>query len=186
MGARSYSRSKFFKRLKFGDGVYVEFMGNWDGVLDYLKTLPRDVLIAAQQAQARVAKRFAKEVKETILRGDVDGPKKKYRGYKDSRLLINTSTYVSSIRATKEGKTWYVGIEPGYMDKKGKIELRFLAEIHEFGNPARHIPARPVWFPTYRRLGGIHASRKPIWESMKKAVNKRKPKEIRITYGKLF
>lgn len=187
MGPRSVSRSKFFKRLKLGNGIDVEFLGNWDNVMNYLKTLPMDVMMAAQQAQATVAKNFAKEVKETILRGNVEGPPKRYSS-KDSRLLINTRTYVDSIRAYKKGKVWYVGVEPGYKDKKGKIELRFLAEIHEFGKrlPKGYIPPRPVWFPTYQRLGGIWATRRPIWDRMKKSVNRHKPREVKITYGKLF
>ena len=188
MGARSYSRSKFFKRLVLGDGIDIEFMGNWDNVLNYLRKLPMPVMMAAQQGQALVAKEFAKEVQNSILMGKVNGPQKKHKNH-DERLLIDTKLYVDSIRAYREGKIWKVGIQPGYMTNHksgGNIELRFLAQIHEFGNATRHIPARPVWFPTYQRLGGIHFGRKKVYDLMKKAVKKNKPKEVKISYAELF
>ena len=133
-------------------------------------------------------KRFAKEVCNSIRMGYVEGPSEKHYKSKDSRLLINTRLYLESIRAYKEGKIWRVGIQPGYktQHKGSNIELRSLAEIHEFGLRSRRIPARPVWFPTYQRLGGVHAFRKPIWDLMIKAVKRSKPKEVRISYGKLF
>lgn len=169
-----------------GGSMDFEFLGNWDGVLMYLKSLPKEAVDAAQKAQLIVTQEYIKRLKDNIINGYVYGPPKKYHSH-DSRLLINTSHYLDNISYWKKRKVYYIGIMPGIKSKNGNIELRFLASIHEFGNINRKIPARPVWIPTYNQIGGIHGPRKKIYRAIKAALLKHKPQEVNLLqYGKLF
>lgn len=134
----------------------MERFGNWGAISRLVKNIDRD-LIEARKISLRRFVLFAEGSAKKHLR-DQDLKWKplsaKYLVAKVKRggsgkILIDTSTYFRNITGYIKNETALVGIKREAKDKKGNV-LANIARVHEFGSPARNIPARPLWQPVLK------------------------------------
>jgi len=131
-------------------------------VKEWLPELQSKLLEAGNEELERSAQHFCDMVKLAIYSQAYKWKplteryiKWKKRKGRDTRILISTGEYVQSIEVSQsiEGNLEDVIYTVGLPDKihiASGLPIRQLAAIHEFGSPKARIPARPVWYPTWR------------------------------------
>lgn len=137
------------------DSINFQLIGNWAGVKASLEDLPENIKKSAYRGQRTAGEAFAKLVKGHILNNDL-GLAPKVRDNHDSRPLIDTRAYVSSISSFSSGGIYYVGVKPSLYEPVSKIPIHVLAIILEVGVYGV-IPPRPAWelsYEEYMKNGG--------------------------------
>lgn len=154
------------------------------------------ILIAAYEDAAN---RWGKKVVTTARRCiDTGTPPKgsgvswpplspKYAARWGGMIYYNTAQYYTSIGVHKEdvvlygtsrtSQRIYIGL-PNQVIKRtptgkpGKITLQKVASILENGTRSGKIPARPLWGPVYKSLGGKESLKRYIREAIKRQLSK--------------
>jgi hypothetical protein len=147
--------------------------GPWSKALMATKHLDKDLHNAFLRGQEKALKKVARAVKEHIERQDLPvltlNPKK--RSNNDPRTLIDTRSYIDSIKTWRENYTYYVGVKSGLIEPKSKAEITKVAYWLEKGT--RKMVARPVWGPTFRELGGTKYLEKVVNETIEQYLKRR-------------
>lgn len=144
----------------------VRKIGNWQRVHVMLATLDATVLLGFKAGQYSAAKKLKRAIRRNIREnGGVlhwEPLSVKYMEYKEelgfdpNRMLYMTGTYYWNITIWDNGLNYYVGVKKGIRNSftGGNITVGAIANILESGSAARNIPARPLWAPTFRMMGG--------------------------------
>lgn len=147
--------------------------GDWTKAMQLTKTLDKDLYEAFLRGQEQALKKVAKAVKEHILKQDLPSlylnPKKRPNG--DPRTLIDTRTYVESIKTWRQANEYYVGVKSGIINPRNRKEVAKIAFWLEYGT--RRITKRPVWGPTFRELGGTKFLHNITQESINRFLKRR-------------
>ena len=137
------------------DSINIQLVGNWKEIRSSLEVFPDHIKKSGIRGQRTAAEAFAKLVKNHILRDDLGLAPKVRDNSKDSRPLIDTQAYVTSISAFSEGGIYYVGVKPYLYEPRTKIPIHILAIILELGTDK--IVPRPAWnlsYEEFERKGG--------------------------------
>ena len=86
--------------------------------------------------------------------------KHKARQGLDTRILIAKMDYLKSIRVQRKDKNTFITGVPRKAIHYSGLTYEQLAAIHEYGSPARNIPARPHWRHTIKK----HIALQPKYE----------------------
>lgn len=175
------------KYTRIKDPIKVQLFGDWDGVLLRLNHLPREIKEAARYGQRKSAEKIVKIVKDAIERNDhaVPMPPKNYNS-KDSRPLVDSTTYVNAIKAWSKDRTYYAGVPLGTLSKNGRIELSYLAGILEHGNRNRNIQPRPHWAPAFTKFGGRRTAKRNVVMSIRRHLIKHDMPGFKLYFKDIF
>jgi hypothetical protein len=138
------------------------------------RMLDKDLHAAFMMGQEIALKRVAKAVKQHIERQDLpslSGSPKASRKGGDSRHLIDTGAYLSSIKTWRSNYTYYVGVKSGLIEPKSRKEITKVAYWLEHGT--KKIKARPVWGPTFKELGGTAALVEIVQQTIERFIKRR-------------
>lgn len=155
------------RRMKVGT-PHVELFGDWQKTKNLLSTIDATVLLGYKAGQLSAANKLKKAIRRNIR--DNGGSlgweplSVRYQEYKaelgfdPSRMLYMTGAYYWNITVWNNGINYYVGLKKGVNSRNyftgGNITLGQIANILEYGSDSRSIPARPLWHPTFRQIGG--------------------------------
>jgi len=145
-------------------------IGNWEKVKTMLATLDATVLAGFRAGQLSAAKKLKRAIRRNIREngGSLHWVplSEKYMEYKEelgfdpNRMLYMTGAYYWNITIWDNGFNYFVGVKKGVHTRNfftgGSITLGQIASILEHGSAARNIPARPLWAPTFRQMGGAN------------------------------
>lgn len=146
--------------------VTIKKFGDWEKVDKLLHNFDATVLAGFKAGQYSAAKKLKKAVKRNIREngGSLGWQPLSYKyqeykmelGFDPDRILYLTGTYYWNINIWSNGLTYYVGVKKGLRNHftGGNITVGQIANILEHGSATKNIPARPLWFPTYRQIGG--------------------------------
>ncbi len=131
--------------------------GDWNGLLRQLQGLPKQMTKHLREA-VQGAAFYVESVAVEHLR-DQDLPweplTERYlrwklkRGYSE-KILLRTGTYLRAIAVEEApgGLGAFVGVRRGVARDREGQDVVDIAGFHEQGT--RHLPARPLWEPTYQ------------------------------------
>ena len=122
--------------------INFQLVGNWAEIKSSLNQFPDHIKKSGLRGQRTAAEALAKMVKNHILNDDL-GLAPKFAENHDSRPLIDTEAYVTSIKAFSVGGIYYVGVQPYIYEPVSKIPIHILALILEVGT--KNIKPRPAW-----------------------------------------
>lgn len=140
----------------------IELFGDWELTRRMLLTLDDTLTAALHKANKEAAKRLRRTVRRNIresggsigwapLKPETKKLKKR-RGQDPDRILFATGLYYRSITIWNKGTNYYVGVKRGIRHRGMNKTVGEIARLHESGTS--HIPARPLWAPSYRQMGG--------------------------------
>lgn len=166
-------------------------MGDWDGVIDYLGKLGPKASRVVQRAQKEEAKKVIDKVIGHIRSQDLawlplsrDYQERKSLANRNN-IYLNTEVMIESMGVWKVGKTYFAGIKKGAAYKNrsrgsSKTTVDAVARWMEFGT--RHMPARPLWNPTFREVGGAYGIRNRIAKALYNDLKSTAHPAFTITY----
>lgn len=126
--------------------------GNWVGVKLALQNLPLQVRSSAVWGQQKVATKLVKIVKKHINSQDLGWvPRSAKSRSNDPRILVDSEAYYGSIKAWRTGDTYNAGVPANAFNARG-MRIADYAAMNEYG--ADNLPARPLWAPSFKELGG--------------------------------
>lgn len=141
----------------------VKPFGPWKKVMQELKHLDRDILESATQSQRTIAERLKKIVIGHLKNQDIPGwePLSPYTRPNDAdrKALIDTRTYIESIKTWRENFVYSVGVKRGIINPKNGIEVARIAYIHEYWSGVPGKPYRPLWSYSIKEMGGLKGMR---------------------------
>lgn len=142
-----------------GVNYEVEFIGDWTKMMAMLDGVPLCIQVGAIAGQESAANKLIKIVK-AMIRAEGYGH---WPSLSASTLekkagaggMYNwTGTYIQSIKKWRKAGKVYVGVERGVRHPKSRITIGQIANILEYGSSVRGIPSRPLWTPSFQKLGG--------------------------------
>lgn len=150
-------------------------VGPWVKTIQKLGSLPTDLKTSFAYSQEKALKKLVRIVKRRITNSEDLAPKLDPSKAEDSRPLIDTTAYLTSIKTWRQNYVVYAGVKRGLLEPKSKIEIARLAWMLEAGT--RRMQARPVWVPALEEMGGEVGIVKMFRDDFSKAL-KRKWGEI--------
>lgn len=149
-----------------GYKVEVELLGDWMRTRALINGLSSAVKAGTRAGQRSAANKLLRVIKRNIREngGSIGWPplsaryekSKLSRGGRSNNLLVMTGLYYRSIHTWNRGNNYYVGVKkrlkhPG---SKGRLTVAQIATVLEHGSESQKIPARPLWRPSFKQLGG--------------------------------
>ena len=132
--------------------IDVELTGNWAGVAVALNRLPLLVHGAAVWGQRKVCEDLVKRVKGHINKQDLHWVERASSyNPSDPRTLVDTEAYYGAIQAFKTGMTYHAGVKSQAFNANGSRIVDY-ANMNEYGGG--NLPARPLWEPSIKEMGG--------------------------------
>ncbi|MFH0989839.1 MAG: hypothetical protein V1799_07475 [bacterium] len=134
--------------------------GDWSQAKRYLALLPKFIKALQHNIAADVSEEYYQALVDHFKAQDLPlAPLSAwYKEWKvkrglDTRILIATGQMLDSIKKSpiKDGKA-FVGIKGGKRHRGSKLDIALIALMHEYGDPARNVPARPVYRLTAEEL----------------------------------
>lgn len=126
--------------------------GRWDLISDGFSGLDARVKSSAVWGQRKGAELIVKVAKAHINNQDLGWvPRSSTTESGDGRILVDTEAYYGAIKAWKEGSTYHAGVPTSATNGKG-TPIYIYAIAHEYG--LGRVPARPLWRPTLKEVGG--------------------------------
>lgn len=159
----------------------IELDGDWNKLGQLLRTLPLTIRKAATVGQRRFAEQYKKKILQTIHSNGAglswDPLQPSYKRFKTKHggnsgtMYQFFGVYVKSIKIKQKDHIISIGIHEGQIGKSmfGDLTVGQYANVLEHGSVARGIPARPLWSPVYRGMGGNKTLRSYIIKSIKTA-----------------
>lgn len=138
--------------------------GNWNNLAAKLGRLPRIVREAALAGEKKAAKKLVQIVKRHLNEQDLGWVERAEGSHSsDSRILVDTGMYLKSIQAWKPGNSnsYFIGVPKSKYNSKG-VRVADYAVYHEFG--FGRVPARPLWAPSFKEMGGAKGVQRIIME----------------------
>ena len=140
-------------------GAGIEFLGPWDETKRSLVELPRHLRNASKYATKEVAEEYYARLVGHIYNQDLPWfplgekyLKRKQSQFGNTEIYIRSSKLLDSIKVYSEGMTSSVGIKAGINHPFSKLKVYEIALQMEHGY--KKIPARPLWMPTFKKMGG--------------------------------
>lgn len=140
----------------------IEKFGDWPKAHRLLGTIDGVLKNAMARANKSIADKLRAQVRKNIRENGASigweplavgtRLKKAKLGQDPDRILYATGLYYRSITIWKVGINYYVGVKRGIKHGNGNLTVGEIARIHESGRG--NIPARPLWSPSYRQMGG--------------------------------
>jgi hypothetical protein len=136
----------------------IKLVGKWGLAKNAIATLPESIQRSYRAGQEKYAKKLVKTVKDHIKNQDLNWQPlaestKKRKGH--DTILIDTKAYIESVQIYTQNKSVQVGVKRGLVNPKSGIEISRYASLNEYGSDKK--PARPVWEPSIKELGGQKA-----------------------------
>lgn len=165
--ANSNLRSRTVTR-KIGPNISpeVKLFGDWARTRHLTETIGNTIEQGAMAGQEAAAQKLRNIVKMYIRTGGAGIQpawppySEKYRKYKEKRgwnkgFYRATDLYYNSIDVWSNGKNYYVGLKAGVRHPTpNSPTLAYIARVMETGSTKRNIQPRPLWTPSFRKLGG--------------------------------
>lgn len=160
--------------------VSIKQEGEWKRMGIALQNLSPAIRSGVVIAQREFAIKFKKKLRHNIRTNGVEigwAPlSPAYAAWKDkqdsrygsSNILRFSGTYYNSIDIIQKGYTVYVGIPlgKGSASSNEGLSVSQYANILEHGSFARNIPARPLWGPSFKQIGGSKALASTMYNSI--------------------
>lgn len=166
--------------------IYIEEDGNWGQLIKALDSLPREVRKSAFNAMRSYGELYERRLKRNIRNegANFDRPwpplSEKYLIYKKKHdpdylgMYRWTGTLYNAIHVSSNIKdyTVRVSISPVFAGrKKRELNAAQIALILENGSLSHNVKPRPLFYPTWRELGGNTAMATYVSEKLSKTVN---------------
>jgi|SRR6478609_1014808 len=149
--------------------IQIGFVGDWRKVKRLLPALPLVIKAANEAGQKKAAEQLVTLVKRHIRKQDLGwAEKSENTRASDDRVLVDSGTYLKSILAYKQGNTWNAGVPRNIYGPNG-TRVADYAIYNEFGFGSR-LPARPLWGPSLKEMGGQAGIQKIIFKVIKLRV----------------
>lgn len=144
----------------------VELFGDWQRCERLFLGIDNSIRLGSRAGQKSAAKRLLRIVRKNIREngGSIGWPslsesyqkRKAASGYSPNRMLYMTGLYYRSIMIWDRGGRYYVGVKPRIYNPKsgGHLTVGKIARILEHGSHIMNLPARPLWRPSFRQMGG--------------------------------
>lgn len=150
--------------------IEIKFEGDWRKTKRFLGVLPITVRRAAEEGQRKAAETLVKVVVGHLKKQDLGWEPKSDEGHSnDERILIDSGTYLRSIKAWKNRSGYNVGVPGNTFSPKGERVADY-AIYNEFGFGKG--PARPLWGPSIQEMGGAKGVQQIIYNTILKQVTK--------------
>jgi hypothetical protein len=164
--------------------IQIKMIGNWKGAKRGLEELPLLVKSSALWGQRKAAERLVRIAKAHINNQDLGwAPRSERTNSSDPRILVDNEDYYKSIKAWRKDNIYYAGVPRDKYNGKG-VRISDYATIHEHGSDK--MPARPLWAPSFREIGGSKGVRQIIVDSIYNKVKILRSQGFEITIGKPF
>lgn len=173
----------------------IEKVGDWPRTQRFLREVGPVTVRGYTLGQLAFAKKMFNRVRKNIREnGGTIGwapLSSSYADYKSrlgkdpNNLLVLTKLYYNSITIWNKNGIYYVGVKHGirYPDRSnGGLTVGQVAKILEVGSIARNLPARPLWGPSFRQLGGKQAIRKTLVWYIRRQIRTELNVEAKITF----
>lgn len=131
--------------------VKVSMLGNWPKAVKTFATLSPVVKRSIAMGQRKYARKLVAIVKGHIIQQDL-GWKAASPSKRGSMLMIDTRDYYQSIRYWQKNYELHVGVPEHLIHGRSGQKLWKVATWNERGT--KKIPARPLWGPSIKELGG--------------------------------
>lgn len=174
--------------LNMGAMTRVEELGNWRAVSTYIETLPKNTKKAVYAALLFYGKSYQKKLKEVIkgngaLIGGWKALNPKYQARKkqnkDNIYRYSGALYKGIIVKSNltMGQVIVTVDQNAGLLSKGKMSISQVAKVLESGSiKGKHnIPARPLFKPTWRHMGGNTTLRAVVSEAIILTLRKTAP-----------
>ncbi len=126
--------------------------GRWDLISQGFSGLDARIQSSAVWGQRKAAELIVKTAKAHINNQDLGWvPRSATTHSGDNRILVDTESYYGAIKAWKQGSTYHAGVPTSAVNTIG-TPIYVYAIAHEYG--LGRVPARPLWRPTLKELGG--------------------------------
>lgn len=145
--------------------IEIVFEGDWRKAKRVLNGLPISLKAAATEGQKVAAEKLVKIVVGHIKKQDLGwAPLSESGARNDDRIMIDSGTYLRSIQAWKSSTAYMAGVPKGIYNPRGNRVADY-AVYNEFGyGPG---PARPLWGPSIREMGGSKGIQRIIANTMR-------------------
>lgn len=153
-------------------GTEVVLTGDWDLARNFLGRMDKLIAQGALAGQISAGEKIRAEVRKNIRENGSSlgwpplsllyAEKKTGMGFDPNRLLYATGTYYRSIELSIKPPRVSVRVKPRASHPTSKLTVSQIATILEYGSSARNIPARPLWGPSFKRIGGAQRVRNII------------------------
>lgn len=157
--------------------IQIKTIGLWQRELRKMRYLPRDIKVSSNWGQQKAAQKLVGIVKGHLEKQDLPWAplaESTKRTKYDWRTLIESETYINNIKAFRKGGVYYAGVKRGVTEPNG-IETSVVAAMHEFGSGGSGIglPARPLWAPSLKEMGGTRGIRKIVMQAIARKLRLR-------------
>lgn len=144
--------------------------------------------------QLAFANKMLKQVRRNIRNngGSIGWPpvSSRYADYKSrlgkdpNNLLVLSGLYYKSIHVWEKNGIYYTGVKHGvrYPQERGGLTVGQVAKILETGSLVMNIPARPLWKPSYRQIGGNLGVKKTMIWYIRRQIRTELNVEAKITF----
>jgi hypothetical protein len=141
--------------------------GKWKRAELFTATLGPKITMAVMLAQRSHMRKLAQKVKDHIINQDLPwdplaASTIARKGHDE--VYVDQGIYLDNIGVWSSGLTWYAGIKRGVYYPDGS-EVAAVAHMLENGNGFK-LPARPVWGPSVKELGGYVGIRAAVITSL--------------------
>lgn len=151
--------------------VTTKLEGNWLGLSRDLALLPPALKSSALWGQRKWGEKLVRILRGHLINQDL-GWKEKKANHKagDDRTLIDTETYLNSIKTWQKDFVRYVGVDRSAREPNG-VSTEMVAAIHEYKS-YNGGPYRALWSPSIEELGGVGAVREFVYLAILNKVAK--------------
>ena len=152
--------------------IRYDLIGNWKEANYMLRTLPVRVTAAVNLATRDFSRKYIRQVKKNIqnqgaslgwqpLSTNYIDFKTKWADSDPHQIYSFFGAMLSSMKAFKSGSTWVAGIPANTSNERmslirdgNTLTIDEYAAVLEKGTTNGNVPARPLWQPSYRQIGG--------------------------------
>lgn len=174
--------------------IYITDKSKLEKAKKLVEKSPNILVDAYNDAAKRFGDKVVKEARKAIERGTPPGGNgswaplsKKYKDRWGGDIYYNWGQYYRSIGVHREeailygtSKTStriYIGLPNQVMKtnplgRAGRLTIQKVAKILEVGSKNGKIPARPLWEPLYKYVGGKASLKRHIQEAIKRQLKK--------------
>jgi hypothetical protein len=155
--------------------IKFEKIGNWDTTVAKLVKLDKNLKSSLQWGERKVGEKLVNIVKNHLRNQDLgwDGlaTSTLWKKKGDARVLIDTETYLNSIKTWQSNGTRFIGVPKDITNPENGEEVWRIAQIHEFKS-YHGGPFRALWGPSMEEIGGNKGVRDIIFDVLYKKMKK--------------
>jgi hypothetical protein len=148
--------------------IEIKLEGDWRKTKRFLTVLPFTLKSAAELGERKAAEQLVRIVVGHIKKQDL-GWQPNQEDKESDQVLVDSGMYLKSITAWKSSSGWMAGVPKNLYNERGN-RVSDYAIYNEFGFGKG--PARPLWAPSIREMGGSKGVRAIILKSIALQVSK--------------